>query len=100
MGHIYTNTNNSNIKLLSLYYSTERFLKNNLASPLISAVRPVIAVEEHSYGLIVEKAMPNLVSKVNAEKFLKLLRKNSLKLTLVKLQRLNLWGMNFRLIKL
>ncbi len=71
---------NSNIKLLSMYYSTEKFLKTDLASPLLSAIRPVIGVEEHSYGLIVEKALPNLVSNINPEKLLAALRKKFTKI--------------------
>ncbi len=61
---------NSNIKLLSVYYSTEKLLKDDLASPLMSAIRPVINVQEHSYSLIVEKALPNLIDKVSAKKLL------------------------------
>ena len=71
---------NSNIKLLSIYYSTEKFLRTDLASPLISAIRPVIGVQEHSYGLIVEKALPNLISTVSPEKLLRALKRKFAKI--------------------
>lgn len=71
---------NSNIKLLSVYYSTEKFFKNGLASPLISSIRPVIGVQEHSYSLIVDKALPNLVKNVNPDKLAALLCKRFAKI--------------------
>ena len=61
---------NSNIKMLSMYYSTESFLKTDFAAPLLAAIRPVIDVKEHDYKLILEKALPNLISSVNPEKIL------------------------------
>ncbi len=63
-----------------MYYSTEKCLRTDLAFPLISAIRPVIDVEENNYNVIIEKALPSLVSNVKPEKLLSALRKKFTKI--------------------
>jgi len=65
-----------NIRMLSVYYSTQKFFKNDLAAPLVSAIRPVINVQEHSYSLLVEKALPNMKGRINSKKLQDWLKRN------------------------
>ena len=53
-----------NLRLLSVYYSAQSVFKDDLSAPLLSAVRPVINVNEHSLSLLVDKIIPNLDKRV------------------------------------
>lgn len=65
-----------NIRMLSIYYSVQNMYKNDLAAPLLSAIRPLINVQEHSLSLLVEKLTPNLKFKVREDMLCKRLKES------------------------
>lgn len=65
-----------NIRMLSVYYSAQSLFKNDLSAPLLSAVRPLINVQEHSLSLLIEKLLPNLKCRVEFKRMQKRVGKN------------------------
>ena len=55
-----------NIRLLGIYYATQKILLNNLAAPLGHGLKPIIKLED--YDLVASKAMPYLKTGVDKGK--------------------------------
>ena len=60
--------NTGNLRMLSMYYSAPNLYKNDLAEPLLRAIRPLINVQYHSLCLLVEKVVSNIEYKIEFKK--------------------------------
>lgn len=60
--------NTGNLRMLSVYYSAQNLYKNDLAEPLLRAIRPLINVQPQNLSLLVEKVMSNLKYKIEFKK--------------------------------
>lgn len=67
---------NSNIKMLSVYYSAQNLYKDDLSAPLLNAIQPYLKVDEHDYGLLVDKALPFFGRKIGYKSLLRRIEKN------------------------
>ena len=58
---------NTNIKLLALYYSLQKKLEKGLAAPMINLVKPIISLSKDDYKTVAMKTLPFLKGNIKLE---------------------------------
>lgn len=52
-----------NLKMLGVYYGVQKALNNNVASPLVRDIKPVISIVKDDFGMLTQKVLPHIKSK-------------------------------------